>query len=386
MAETFLFTSESVTEGHPDKMCDIISDTILDECLRQDKDSHVACETSTKTGLISVFGEITSSAELDYQKLVRTAVANIGYTSSNVCFDAKTCNVMVSVEQQSPDINHLVSDKESEEDLGAGDQGIMFGYATNETKEMMPLSHLLAHNLCRRLAEVRKNGTCPYLGPDGKSQVTVEYERNGSEQKPIRIHTVLISTMHSSSISLEELRSDIKKNVIDPVLPKELVDANTKIYVNPVGQFTIGGPLGDAGLTGRKIIVDGYGGWGAHGGGAFSGKDPSKVDRSACYAARWVAKSLVNAGLCDRCLVQLSYAIGMSHPLSIFVDTYGTGKKPNAEILKILNKNFDLRPFAIIRDLDLKRPIYAQTAAYGHFGRSDIDLPWENPKQLDLNC
>lgn len=386
MAETFLFTSESVTEGHPDKMCDIISDTILDECLRQDKDSHVACETSTKTGLISVFGEITSSAELDYQKLVRSAVANIGYTSSNVCFDAKTCNVMVSVEQQSPDINHLVSDKESEEDLGAGDQGIMFGYATNETKEMMPLSHLLAHNLCRRLAEVRKNGTCPYLGPDGKSQVTVEYERNGSEQKPIRIHTVLISTMHSSSISLEELRSDIKKNVIDPVLPKELVDANTKIYVNPVGQFTIGGPLGDAGLTGRKIIVDGYGGWGAHGGGAFSGKDPSKVDRSACYAARWVAKSLVNAGLCDRCLVQLSYAIGMSHPLSIFVDTYGTGKKPNAEILKILNKNFDLRPFAIIRDLDLKRPIYAQTAAYGHFGRSDIDLPWENPKQLDLNC
>lgn len=382
MAHRFLFSSESVTEGHPDKMCDIVSDTILDECLRQDKHSIVACETCTKTGLVFVFGEITSKAKLDYQKLVRSAVQNIGYTSSNVCFDSHTCNVMVSVEQQSPDIAQMVHVNKSLEEFGAGDQGIMFGYATNETPELMPLSHLLSQNLARKLTEVRKSGKLPFLCPDGKSQVTVEYEKNGNEIKPIRIHTVLISTMHTEDVPLEELRALVKKEVIDPVLPSQLVDDQTIYHVNPCGRFVVGGPLGDAGLTGRKIIVDGYGGWGAHGGGAFSGKDPTKVDRSACYAARWVAKSVVNAGFASRCLIQLSYAIGVAEPLSIYVDTYGTGKIPEEEILSIIKKNFDLRPGAIIRELDLLRPIYAQTAAYGHFGRSDIDLPWEKPKEL----
>ena len=386
MEEHFLFTSESVTEGHPDKMCDIVSDTVLDACLAQDKYSKVACETATKTGLVTVFGEITSSADLDFQTLVRSAVAKIGYTSSDVCFDARTCNVMVSVEQQSRDIANAVHEgKDDTDDLGAGDQGIMFGYATDETEEMMPLTHLLAQKLARRLTEVRKNGTLPYLGPDGKTQVTCEYVRKGAEQRPTRIHTVLISTQHSGSVSLEELRKGVKEHVIDPVLPKDMVDAKTIIHINPGGRFVIGGPLGDAGLTGRKIIVDGYGGWGAHGGGAFSGKDPSKVDRSACYAARWVAKSLVAAKLCKRVLVQVSYALGVAKPLSVFVDTYGTGTRPNSEILAIIDKNFDLRPHGIIRDLDLRRPIYAQTAAYGHFGRTDIDLPWEKPKVLDLN-
>ena len=386
MEEHFLFTSESVTEGHPDKMCDIVSDTVLDACLAQDKYSKVACETATKTGLVTVFGEITSSADLDFQTLVRSAVAKIGYTSSDVCFDARTCNVMVSVEQQSRDIANAVHEgKDDTDDLGAGDQGIMFGYATDETEEMMPLTHLLAQKLARRLTEVRKNGTLPYLGPDGKTQVTCEYVRKGAEQRPTRIHTVLISTQHSGSVSLEELRKGVKEHVIDPVLPKDMVDAKTIIHINPGGRFVIGGPLGDAGLTGRKIIVDGYGGWGAHGGGAFSGKDPSKVDRSACYAARWVAKSLVAAKLCKRVRVQVSYALGVAKPLSVFVDTYGTGTRPNSEILAIIDKNFDLRPHGIIRDLDLRRPIYAQTAAYGHFGRTDIDLPWEKPKVLDLN-
>ena len=386
MEEHFLFTSESVTEGHPDKICDIVSDTVLDACLAQDKYSKVACETATKTGLVTVFGEITSSADLDFQTLVRSAVAKIGYTSSDVCFDARTCNVMVSVEQQSRDIANAVHEgKDDTDDLGAGDQGIMFGYATDETEEMMPLTHLLAQKLARRLTEVRKNGTLPYLGPDGKTQVTCEYVRKGAEQRPTRIHTVLISTQHSGSVSLEELRKGVKEHVIDPVLPKDMVDAKTIIHINPGGRFVIGGPLGDAGLTGRKIIVDGYGGWGAHGGGAFSGKDPSKVDRSACYAARWVAKSLVAAKLCKRVLVQVSYALGVAKPLSVFVDTYGTGTRPNSEILAIIDKNFDLRPHGIIRDLDLRRPIYAQTAAYGHFGRTDIDLPWEKPKVLDLN-
>ncbi|OHS98921.1 S-adenosylmethionine synthase [Tritrichomonas foetus] len=378
----FLFSSESVTEGHPDKICDFISDTVLDECLRQDPKSKVACETATKTGLAFVFGEITSNAKLDFQNLVRGAIAKIGYTSSKVCFDARTCNVMVSIQQQSPDIAQAVFENKADEDLGAGDQGIMFGYATNETPELMPLSHLLAQNLARKLTEVRKSGECPFICPDGKSQVTVEYERNGNEIKPVCVHTVLISTMHTEDISLDQLRIEVKKHVIDAVLPSNLVDDKTILHINPGGRFVIGGPLGDAGLTGRKIIVDGYGGWGAHGGGAFSGKDPSKVDRSACYAARWVAKSIVHSGFASRCLVQLSYAIGVAKPLSIYVDTYGTGKIDNSKLLEIINKNFDLSPAGIIRDLDLLRPIYAQTAAYGHFGRTDIDLPWEHPKDL----
>ncbi|KAH0793917.1 S-adenosylmethionine synthetase [Histomonas meleagridis] len=380
----FLFTSESVTEGHPDKMCDIISDTILDECLRQDPYSKVACETATKTGLAFVFGEITSSAHLDYQTLVRNAIRNIGYDHSSKCFDANTCNVLVSVEQQSDDIAKAVHIGKSDEDLGAGDQGIMFGYATNETPELMPLSHNLASKLALKLTEVRKAGVLPFLGPDGKTQVTVEYEKKDKELKPIRVHTVLISTMHTDEVTLEELKTQVIDKVIKPVIPKEYLDDKTILYVNPGGRFVIGGPLGDAGLTGRKIIVDGYGGWGAHGGGAFSGKDPSKVDRSACYAARWVAKSIVSAGLASRCLVQLSYSIGLKHPLSIHVDTYGTGKIEDEKILEIIKNNFDLSPGGIIRDLDLRRPIYVQTAAYGHFGRSDLDLPWEKPKQLKL--
>lgn len=380
----FLFTSESVTEGHPDKMCDIISDTVLDACLAADPKSKVACETATKTGLVLVFGEITSNAHLDFQKLVRGAVEKIGYTSSEKFFDYKTCNVMVSVEQQSQDIAKAVHMNRDDEHLGAGDQGIMFGYASDETEELMPLTHLLAHKLALRLAEVRKNGTCPFLNPDGKTQVTVEYVHDGPHLKPVRIHTVLISTMHCKEVSLDHLRAEVKKHVIDPVLPKELCDEKTIYHVNPAGDFIIGGPHGDAGLTGRKIIVDGYGGWGAHGGGAFSGKDPSKVDRSACYAARWVAKSLVAARLCSRVLVQLAYSIGLCEPLSIYVDTYGTGTRPDDEILEIIRNNFDLTPYGIIRDLDLRRPIYAQTAAYGHFGRTDIDLPWEHPKELKL--
>ena len=382
--EHFLFTSESVTEGHPDKMCDIISDTILDECLRQDPYSKVACETATKTGLAFVFGEITSSAQLDYQKLVRNAIRNIGYDNSSKCFDANTCNVLVSVEQQSDDIAHAVHIGKSDEDLGAGDQGIMFGYATNETPELMPLSHSLASKLALKLTEVRKSGVLPFLGPDGKTQVTVEYEKKDKSLKPLRVHTVLISTMHTDEVTLEELKKQVIDNVIKPVIPSEYLDDKTIFYVNPGGRFVIGGPLGDAGLTGRKIIVDGYGGWGAHGGGAFSGKDPSKVDRSACYAARWVAKSIVSAGLASRCLVQLSYSIGLKHPLSIHVDTYGTGTIEDSKILQIIKDNFDLSPGGIIRDLDLRRPIYVQTAAYGHFGRSDLDLPWEKPKQLKI--
>jgi S-adenosylmethionine synthetase len=380
--EHFLFSSESVTEGHPDKICDIVSDTILDECLRQDPYSKVACETATKTGVVFIFGEISSNATLEFQALVRSAVESIGYNHSSVCFDARTCNVLMAIDRQSPEIATIVHENRSEEDLGAGDQGIMFGYATNETPELFPLSHLLAQRLARRLTEVRKTGIIPELGPDGKTQVVVEYERRGDSIRPARIHTVLVSAMHKASLSVEEVRTLLRKHVIDAVLPPELVDERTIVHLNPAGRFVIGGPLGDAGMTGRKVIVDGYGGWGAHGGGAFSGKDPSKVDRSATYAARWVAKSIVAAGLAERVLFQLSYEIGSPKPLSLYVDTYGTGKIPNAEILAIIQKNFDLTPAGIIRDLDLRRPIYRQTAAYGHFGRDDIDLPWEKPKQL----
>lgn len=380
----FLFTSESVTEGHPDKMCDIVSDTILDACLAQDPNSKVACETVTKTGLIFVFGEITSTANVDYQVLIRNAIKEIGYDHSSKCFDYRICNVMVSIEHQSPDIANAVYVGKKEEDLGAGDQGIMFGYATNETKQLMPLSHVLAQKLAQRLTYVRKNKICPFLGPDGKTQVTIEYERNGNEQKPVRVHTVLVSNMHVADMPIEDIRTNIRKHVIDEVIPKELVDENTIYLINPGGNFIIGGPQSDAGMTGKKIVVDGYGGWGAHGGGAFSGKDPTKVDRSASYAARWVAKSLVASGLAHRCLVQLSYAIGVADPLSILVDTYGTSTKTDDELIEIIRKNFDLRPFSIIHQFNLRRPIYAQTACYGHFGRDDIDLPWENPKIITV--
>jgi S-adenosylmethionine synthetase len=385
MAERFLFTSESVTEGHPDKLCDIVSDTVLDACLEEDPRSKVACETSAKTGMIHVFGEITTSARPDFQQLVRGAVSKIGYNSSDICFDARTCAVIVAIDHQSTDIAHAVHEGRDDKDLGAGDQGIMFGYATDETEEMMPLTHLLAHKLAQKLTQVRKNGECPFLGPDGKTQVTVEYEKTADgQQRPLRIHTVLISTMHRQNVVLDHLRKEIREKVVDKVLPPHLIDSETVIHINPSGAFAIGGPLADAGLTGRKIIVDGYGGWGAHGGGAFSGKDPSKVDRSASYAARWVAKSIVAAGLAKRVLVQLSYAIGITEPLSIFVDTYSTSKYTNTQILNIIKKNFDLTPYGIVKHLDLRRPIYAQTAAYGHFGRTDIDLPWEKPKKLEL--
>ena len=382
MSHSYLFTSESVTEGHPDKLCDIVSDTILDACLAQDPASKVACETCAKTGFLGILGEITTNAHLDYEHLVRNAVREIGYTHEEDGFAADNFTFLNVVSKQSADIADLVYVNKKEEDLGAGDQGLMFGYATNETPELMPLTHMLAQRLAKRLTDVRKDGTLTYLRPDGKTQVTVEYERNGGHLKPKRIVEIFISAMHTHEVTLEQLREDIKKHVIEPIVPKELVTPETRFLVNAAGQFVIGGPKGDAGLTGRKIIVDGYGGWGAHGGGAFSGKDPSKVDRSACYAARWVAKSIVAAGLAERVLVQLSYGIGIAEPRSISIDSYGTGD--DVKILEIVKKNFDLRPFAIIRDLDLKRPIYAQTAAYGHFGRHDIDLPWEQPRKLEM--
>lgn len=392
--EKLLFTSESVTEGHPDKMCDAISDAILDALMEQDPMSRVACETASCTGFVLVTGEITTEAYVDIQKIVRETVKEIGYDKSEYGFDGNTCAVMVAIDEQSPDIamgvdKSLEAKKEaaennmSEEELdaiGAGDQGMMFGYATNETEEYMPYPIYLAHKLTRQLTKVRKDGTLPYLRPDGKSQVSVQYDEAG---KPIRLEAVVLSTQHDPDVTQEQIHEDIKKYVFDPILPGEMLDEDTKYFINPTGRFVIGGPHGDAGLTGRKIIVDTYGGYARHGGGAFSGKDCTKVDRSAAYASRYVAKNIVAAGLADKCEIQLSYAIGVAHPTSIRVDTFGTGKLSNAKLVEIIRDNFDLRPAGIIKMLDLRRPIYKQTAAYGHFGRNDLDLPWEKLDKAD---
>ena len=391
-APSLLFTSESVTEGHPDKMCDQISDAVVDAIMEQDPHARIACETAVKTGFVILLGEITTSASLNYDELVRSVVKDIGFDSSDKGFDGETCGVQIAIASQSPDIalgvdraqefksDAMDSEEDEIESVGAGDQGMMFGFACNETDSLMPLPIYLAHNLSRRLAELRKSGTLPWLGPDGKSQVTVEYSRG----KPKRIHTVLISTQHSADICADDIRRQIIEHCISPTLPAEMVDDDLLIYVNPTGRFVVGGPMGDAGLTGRKIIVDTYGGMGRHGGGAFSGKDCTKVDRSGAYAARWVAKNIVAAGLADRCEIQLAYAIGIAQPLSVNVETFGTGKTSDAKIEELIDAHFDLRPGAIIRDLDLRRPIYQQTATYGHFGRDDIDLPWENTDKADL--
>ncbi len=384
-----LFTSESVTEGHPDKICDQISDAVLDEILAQDPMARVACETTVTTGLVLVAGEITTSCYVDIPKIVRRTIADIGYTRAKFGFDAETCAVITSIDEQSPDIAQGVNQAleartgttDAEIDaIGAGDQGLMFGFACDETPELMPLPISLAHRLARRLSEVRKNGTLPYLRPDGKTQVTIEYE----DDRPVRVDTIVISTQHDEHTDLKTIEADLHKHVIDPVVPAELRDEKTKYFINPTGRFVIGGPQGDAGLTGRKIIVDTYGGYARHGGGAFSGKDPTKVDRSAAYAARYVAKNVVAAGLARKCEVQVAYAIGVARPVSISVDTYGTGVIGEDRIVELIRKHFDLRPAAIIRDLELRRPIYRQTAAYGHFGRPDLDLPWERVDKAEV--
>ena len=388
--EKLLFTSESVTEGHPDKMCDQISDAILDALLEQDPMSRVACETACTTGMVMVMGEITTNAYVDIQKIVRETVREIGYDRAKYGFDCDTCGVITAIDEQSADIalgvDKALEAKEnsmSEEELdaiGAGDQGMMFGFASNETEEYMPYPIALAHKLARQLTKVRKDGTLNYLRPDGKTQVTVEYDENG---KPFRLDAVVLSTQHDDQVSQEQIHKDIKKYVFDEILPAEMVDADTKFFINPTGRFVIGGPHGDSGLTGRKIIVDTYGGYARHGGGAFSGKDCTKVDRSAAYAARYVAKNIVAAGLADKCEIQLSYAIGVAHPTSIMVDTFGTGKLSNEKLVEIVRENFDLRPAGIIKMLDLRRPIYKQTVAYGHFGRHDLDLPWERLDRVE---
>lgn len=391
--EKLLFTSESVTEGHPDKICDQVSDAILDALLEQDKMSRVACETAITTGLVLVMGEVTSTAQIDIQKIVRDTINEIGYNNSAYGFDSNTCGVIVSLDKQSTDIamgvdKALEAKVQSENDMndeqieaiGAGDQGMMFGYASNETDEYLPYPIALAHKLSRRLTQVRKDGTLPYLRPDGKTQVTVEYDENG---KPASLNAVVLSTQHDENVTQEQIHTDIKKYVFDEILPKELINENTKFFINPTGRFVIGGPNGDSGVTGRKIIVDTYGGMARHGGGAFSGKDSTKVDRSAAYAARYVAKNLVAAGIADKCEIQLSYAIGVAAPTSIMVDTFGTGKIVDDEIVNIVRENFDLRPAGIIKMLDLRRPIYKQTAAYGHFGRNDLDLPWEKLDKVE---
>ncbi|MCM1494688.1 MAG: methionine adenosyltransferase [Bacteroides sp.] len=389
--EKRLFTSESVTEGHPDKICDQISDAILDELLKQDPMSRVACETCITTGLVMVMGEITTKGYVDIQKTVRDTIRDIGYDRAKYGFDAETCGVIVALDEQSRDIamgvDKALEARESEmsdaeiEAIGAGDQGMMFGYAVNETEELMPYPIALAHRLSKKLSEVRKNGTLPYLRPDGKTQVSVEYDESG---KPVRLDAVVLSTQHDEKVTQEQIHEDIKKYVFEPVLPKNMVDEETKFFINPTGRFVIGGPHGDSGLTGRKIIVDTYGGYARHGGGAFSGKDCTKVDRSAAYAARYVAKNIVAAGLAEKCEIQLSYAIGVASPTSIMVDTFGTGKLSNERLVEIIRENFDLRPAGIIRMLNLRRPIYKQTAAYGHFGRTDVELPWEQTDKTDV--
>jgi S-adenosylmethionine synthetase len=380
----FYFTSESVSEGHPDKLCDQISDAVLDACLAVDPNAHVACESCCKNDKIMVFGEITLNGNVDYEQVARNAIKTVGYDDIAKGLDYKTCRVEVLIDQQAQEIANAVHVQKATEEIGAGDQGHMFGYASSETPECMPLTHFLATRLCARLAQVRKENICPWVRPDNKTQVTVEYRKEGGRVIPLRVHTIVISTQHTPEVTLEYITAQLKEFVIAPVIPANLLDEGTIYHLNPSGSFITGGPYGDAGLTGRKIIIDSYGGWGAHGGGAFSGKDPSKVDRSAAYAARWIAKSLVAGDLAERVLVQVSYAIGVARPLSVYVDSYGTGKhgKSDRDLLNIVLRNFDLRPGCIIRDLNLLRPIYQKTAAYGHFGRTDPDFTWETPKDL----